>query len=51
VKAKVPGSIYSDLRRDGVLKQDIYYEYNDINYRWVSFDNWTYERIFDGIIN
>ncbi len=49
MKATVPGSIYSDLRRDGVLKEDIYYEYNDVNYRWVSYDNWTYERTFEGI--
>ena len=48
VKALVPGSIYSDLEREGVLKENIYKEYNDINYRWVSYDNWTYEREFEG---
>jgi beta-mannosidase len=51
VKARVPGSIYSDLRRDGLLKEDLYYENNDINYRWVSYDNWTFERTFEGFVN
>jgi beta-mannosidase len=51
VKARVPGSIYSDLRRDGLLKEDLYYENNDINYRWVSYDNWTFERTFEGFMN
>ncbi|CAG2110568.1 unnamed protein product, partial [Medioppia subpectinata] len=46
VEAKVPGSIYSDLRRAQVLKQDLLYEKNDVNYRWVAYDNWTYERTF-----
>jgi beta-mannosidase len=51
VKAKVAGSIYSDLRTNNVLKQDLYYGYNDVNYRWVSYDNWTYERNFEGLVN
>ncbi len=51
MKARVPGSIYSDLRRDGLLKEDLYYENNDINYRWVSYDNWTFERTFEGFMN
>ncbi len=51
VRAKVPGSIHSDLRTDNILKQDLYYCYNDINYRWVSYDNWTYERTFEGLAN
>ncbi len=51
MKARVPGSIYSDLRRDSVLKEDLYYENNDINYRWVSYDNWTFERTFEGFVN
>ncbi len=51
MKAKVPGSIYSDLRRDSVLKEELHYEYNDVNYRWVSYDNWTFERTFEGFDN
>ncbi|CAG2110569.1 unnamed protein product [Medioppia subpectinata] len=49
VGAKVPGSIYSDLRRAQVLKQDLLYEKNDVNYRWVAYDNWTYERTFTAL--
>ncbi|CAG2176241.1 unnamed protein product, partial [Oppiella nova] len=45
--ATVPGSIYSDLRREQVLKQDLFFENNDVNYRWVAYDNWTYERTFN----
>ncbi len=48
-KAKVPGSIYSDLHRNGRLKADLYYEDNDVNYRWVALENWTYERTFQGL--
>ncbi|PNF17252.1 Beta-mannosidase [Cryptotermes secundus] len=46
VPAVVPGGIYTDLRAAGVLTQDIYYRFNDINYRWVSRENWTYSRNF-----
>ncbi|XP_054161783.1 beta-mannosidase-like [Oppia nitens] len=46
LKAKVPGSIHSDLRREGILKQDIYVQYNDIDYQWVSLDNWTFVKTF-----
>ncbi|CAG2100526.1 unnamed protein product [Medioppia subpectinata] len=47
VKARVPGSIYSDLRREGVLKETLLSGNNDLKYRWVSYDNWTFERIFN----
>jgi beta-mannosidase len=49
MKVKVPGSIYSGLRTNNVLKEDLYYGYNDVNYRWVSYDNWTYESTYEGI--
>ena len=48
VAANVPGNIYTDLFKSGVLKADPYYGKNDINYRWVSYDNWTYEKTFNG---
>ena len=51
IKARVPGTIYSDLRRENVLKEDLNYGENDVNYRWVSYDNWTFERTFNGINN
>ena len=49
INATVPGSIYSDLRRAKVLG-NIYKDKNDVKYRWVAYDNWTYEYSFDGIV-
>ncbi|KAK6639866.1 hypothetical protein RUM43_008141 [Polyplax serrata] len=47
VEAKVPGGIYTDLQSAGLLTQgDIFYRFNDINYRWVSKENWTYQTKF-----
>lgn len=46
IEAEVPGSIYSDLRRNKILNQHPYYEKNDVNYRWVAYDNWTYIKNF-----
>jgi len=48
VAATVPGGIYTDLRNGGVLQQDILYGSNDMNYRWVAHDKWTYETTFQG---
>merc|ERR1719447_1810280 len=42
VPATVPGGIYSDLRQAGVLNQDLYYRFNDVEYRWVGEEDWTY---------
>ncbi|CAG2174502.1 unnamed protein product, partial [Oppiella nova] len=47
VLARVPGSIYTDLMRNNILKEDPYYGSNDFNYKWVSYDNWTFEKIFN----
>lgn len=46
VPAQVPGGIYSDLRRNEILKQDILFGKNDIAYRWVGNENWTYSATF-----
>lgn len=46
VPAQVPGGVYSDLRRSQVLKQDILYGKNDLQYKWVSSENWTYTTSF-----
>lgn len=46
IPAQVPGGIYSDLRRNNILKQDILYGKNDISYRWVGNENWTYTTTF-----
>merc|ERR1719402_1577714 len=42
VPANVPGGVYSDLRQAGVLNQDLYYRFNDVEYRWVGEEDWTY---------
>ncbi|KAG7173221.1 Beta-mannosidase-like [Homarus americanus] len=42
----VPGGVYTDLLKANVLSQgDFYYRYNDIDYRWVSQQNWTYSTV------
>lgn len=46
IPARVPGGVYSDLRRNLVLKQDILYGKNDVAYRWVGNENWTYTTSF-----
>ncbi|KAK7070125.1 hypothetical protein SK128_023979 [Halocaridina rubra] len=43
----VPGGVYSDLLANGILDTgDLYYRFNDIDYRWVARDNWTYSTTF-----
>ncbi|TRY79762.1 hypothetical protein TCAL_08106 [Tigriopus californicus] len=42
----IPGGIYSDLRHSGILTSDFYYRFNDQEYRWVSYENWTYSAEF-----
>lgn len=47
IQSRVPGSIYSDLEGNGKIGP-VYKDFNDINTRWVAYDNWTFERHFDG---
>lgn len=49
-RAKVPGGIYSDLRAAGILPEDPLHSQNDVKYRWVSKEDWIFERTFEGII-
>jgi len=43
-----PLGVYSNLQEVGVLGGgDIYYRYNDVEYRWVALQNWTYSTSFD----
>jgi len=42
----VPGEIHGDLMASGVIG-DAYYRYNDIEYRWVLFQDWIYSRNFE----
>ena len=46
IPAIVPGGIYSDLLNSGILTSDIYYRFNEDNYKWVAETNWTYTTIF-----
>ncbi|XP_006872780.1 PREDICTED: beta-mannosidase [Chrysochloris asiatica] len=41
----VPGCVHSALVQQGLI-QDPYYRFNDLNYRWISLDNWTYSKEF-----
>lgn len=50
VQGTVPGGIYSDLMSAGVI-QDIYYRFNDIQYRWIANETWLYSYTFQGSIS
>nr|XP_033812769.1 beta-mannosidase [Geotrypetes seraphini]XP_033812778.1 beta-mannosidase [Geotrypetes seraphini] len=41
----VPGCVHTALINQQVI-QDPYYRFNDLSYRWISLDNWTYSRPF-----
>ncbi|XP_071598688.1 beta-mannosidase isoform X2 [Heliangelus exortis] len=43
---EVPGCVHTALQRQGLI-QDPYYRFNDVMYRWISLDNWTYSRTFN----
>ncbi|KAJ7408915.1 Beta-mannosidase [Willisornis vidua] len=45
LRAPVPGCVHTALLRRGLI-QDPYYRFNDVMYRWISLDNWTYSRTF-----
>lgn len=46
LEGAVPGCVHSALLHQGFI-QDPYYRFNDLAYRWISLDNWTYSRIFE----
>uniref|UniRef100_A0A3B5KZQ3 beta-mannosidase n=1 Tax=Xiphophorus couchianus TaxID=32473 RepID=A0A3B5KZQ3_9TELE len=43
--AEVPGCVHSALRRQQYI-QDPYFRFNDVSYRWIALDNWTYTTTF-----
>ena len=43
----MPGGIYTDLKNAKILDDNLFYRFNDIDYRWVSKENWTYSTSFD----
>ncbi|XP_043111548.1 beta-mannosidase isoform X2 [Puntigrus tetrazona] len=45
LSAEVPGCVHTALRRQGFIS-DPYYRFNDLAYRWISLDNWTYSTSF-----
>nr|XP_030127530.3 beta-mannosidase isoform X2 [Taeniopygia guttata] len=45
LRAEVPGCVHTALLGRGLI-QDPYYRFNDVMYRWISLDNWTYSRMF-----
>ncbi|XP_075005752.1 beta-mannosidase isoform X3 [Calonectris borealis] len=45
LRGEVPGCVHTALHRRGLI-QDPYYRFNDVMYRWISLDNWTYSRTF-----
>lgn len=50
IAALVPGNVYTDLEKNGILKESLYYRDNDQKYRWVSkVDDWTYTKRFAGL--
>lgn len=40
-KLKLPSGVYSAL-----YGEDVLLSYNDVNMRWIAYDNWTYSRTF-----
>ena len=47
VPGRVPGNMYTDLMRADVIG-DPYFRFNDVEYRWVHYDDWTYSTVFMG---
>uniref|UniRef100_A0A673L2X4 Beta-mannosidase n=1 Tax=Sinocyclocheilus rhinocerous TaxID=307959 RepID=A0A673L2X4_9TELE len=45
LSAEVPGCVHTTLQRQGFIS-DPYYRFNDLAYRWISLDNWTYTTLF-----
>ncbi|TKS87262.1 Beta-mannosidase [Collichthys lucidus] len=45
--AQVPGSVHTALQQQGYI-QDPYFRFNDVSYRWIAFENWTYAVTFPG---
>lgn len=29
-----------------IFTQDPYFRFNDVSYRWIAYDNWTYATVF-----
>ena len=47
--ARVPGGVYTDLADAGAIVPvgELYYRFNDVNTRWVAYENWNYTARFE----
>ncbi|XP_072220835.1 beta-mannosidase [Leuresthes tenuis] len=43
--AEVPGCVHSALQQQGHIPNP-YFRFNDVSYRWIALDNWTYTTMF-----
>ncbi|XP_074547334.1 beta-mannosidase [Halichoeres trimaculatus] len=43
--AEVPGCVHTALQQQGYI-QDPYFRFNDLSYRWIALENWTYTTTF-----
>lgn len=43
IAGNVPGNVHTDLLAANVLKEDIYYRFNEVNMSWVTAQCWLYE--------
>lgn len=47
VYGEVPGNVHTALFRNGTISNP-YFRFNDVTYRWIAYDNWTYSRTLEG---
>lgn len=50
VDQTIPSGVYSALE-DANITGSVLYSYNDVNFRWIARDNWTYTLNFAGNLN
>ena len=48
VHGNVPGNVHTALYENGTI-MDPYFRFNDVKYRWIAYDNWTYTRSLEGL--
>lgn len=48
IYGEVPGNVHTALYRNDTI-MDPYFRFNDVQYRWIAYDNWTYTRSFEGL--
>lgn len=48
VYGNVPGNVHTALYKNRTIK-DPYFRFNDVIYRWIAYDNWTYTRSLEGV--